>query len=642
MIKLIREHEQDAGQAEGPLYLLGPTFSGSLFSLAVALEENKSQLNNFGVTVFSGTITSDHNQKWFLKWNADHCEIPVRFASFQADDDSLIESFKEFAVRRGYTPGEIAVLSEDETDFGAGLDTASSSGGRGQTEQGANRDDDTLGSIVRLHFPREISQLRAAYQSILPSSNSDASGRVLLPLDLQTSGSDDDGVPDFGKQTPLSQEAVMLGISTDLHKHHTKLVLMFATDPMDQLFVAQYLRRAYPPARVGITSPDLLFAREGDTLLQGTFGVAAYSLAPGAEAGLLRAEGNRLTSPREVPRGRKEEHVFASALTQGLYNATVGLLAAISESQTSRSATDLTVPFAPYVSYGSPAELNLQDRRGSGLSPVVQITILARDGYWELASLPPVSSAKESRTALLPQDATAMVPFLVGQHIPMSLDVAALLIALVGLTHLGFSLSSTVLSRWEAQAQFAFVKGAQKPSSRERLLVIGSIIVTIAFMLQWTARVAATKRSDSCGELIIEMAMAVAAVIFGVLTTYDFGIRRGSLSCATVYLAVFSFIFLGAVVLGHFRPDPLNWLWSSRSLHLTSGCSPLLSILLLLSGGYWWMWYGLRGMVLTDEHRPRLPSRDDSPPTSSAFGMKMERNSFSRRMHKLIYGTTIM
>jgi hypothetical protein len=585
-IQLIRSNVPADAMKDDRLYLLGPTFSGSLFSLSVALQENLEFMDTRNVTIYSGTITSTHSENWFAKWAAGSSALKFRFVSFQADDDTLIESFVQFAIDRGYKPGEIAVLSENETDFGA-----------------------TTGpkEIVRLHFPREISQLRAAYQPLISTASAPSTATPQLPLDLQTSGNDDDSVPEFAKsQTPLSQEAIMMGLATELHKRHTKLVLLLATDPLDQLFVAQYLRRAYPPARVGVTAPDLLFARESDGLLQGTFAVSAYSLAPEA--------GTDLLEPANVIIDRKEDRVFASSLTVGLYNATIGLLASMSQdpSPTCSKRRETRIPPAPYVDYAPPAKMPLAP--DNGLAPVIRISTLARDGYWAVASLPPSGSSRPA-SALSPQDAKPkplQQSARSAPRLPMSFNFATLVIGLLALVHLWFSFSGSLLSRWEGQAQFAYAPASQGSSPREGLLAIGALLLTGGFISVCVAR-AVVLETGSWMQRTVVIFMAATALVFGILTTYDLAIRRKSQIYATLYAILSSVIFVNGLAVAILQPPDFDWLWSSRSVHLTNGSSAFLPMLILLAGGYWWVWYGLRGMVLTDAYRPRLPKGNDLP-----------------------------
>src|SRR5262249_24926336 len=155
-----------------------------------------------------------------------------------------LAQFILFAGTQGFDPGEIAVLSEDETEYGTPHNAVS--------------------AVVHLHFPREISYFRSAYQKEIaaqkPSSSSPQTpAQSMLPLDLNESGNDDDSVPPYNVVlTTLSQESALLGVINELRKHHIKFTILLASDPSDELFLARYIRMAYPQGRVVVTSPDLL------------------------------------------------------------------------------------------------------------------------------------------------------------------------------------------------------------------------------------------------------------------------------------------------------------------------------------------------------------------------------------------------
>src|SRR6202030_4075781 len=109
--------------------------------------------------------------------------------------------------------------------------------------------------VVRLYFPRDIAQLRSAYQRDLREQNSHNSGKSLprstLQLNLEDTGNDDDSVQVYSRgQTPLSQEAVMMGIVTNLRKHRVNFIVLEATNPLDALFLIRYLRAAYSEGRI--------------------------------------------------------------------------------------------------------------------------------------------------------------------------------------------------------------------------------------------------------------------------------------------------------------------------------------------------------------------------------------------------------
>src|SRR5208282_823025 len=130
--------------------------------------------------------------------------------------------------------------------------------------------------------------------------------------------------------------------------------VLLATDPVDELFLARYLRHTYPQGRVVIISPDLLFFREQDPSLVGVLGLNTYTLVPGLN--------DRLCSQKEIS-GVHEDRLFVSSTSIGTFNAIVGLLSlddAIAAGWNPGPRREPTnrgsrfVPQAPYVEYGTP------------------------------------------------------------------------------------------------------------------------------------------------------------------------------------------------------------------------------------------------------------------------------------------------
>ena len=595
--------QQDGQALNEPLYLLGPFFSGSLFSLKSELERKKFTIGEQRISVYSGTITNLAAQQAFES-RLETAEKPpdIHFATFQENDDYVVRAFAQLACTLGYHNGEIAVVSEDETAFGKPGDMNGISCHPGEKKEPQH-------AIASIQFPREISQLRAAYQSV-PSGNATANpGRLaMLPLDLQLTGNDDDTVPDFARQqTPLSQESVLLAITDLLHKHHTKLVLLLATDPMDQLFLAQFIRRAYPLARVGVTSPDLLFAREGDALLSGTFGLSSYALVPGADENFYLPAG--------TPRSHGER-VFPSTISQGMFNAAIGLLEAAKNNCEHPSIVKLAlVPTGPYAAY-SRAPVSCSRPSAKPLAPAVQLTILGRDGYWLVDSLLETNPLDLTPSSPKPQFAPYARENHSPQHLPMSLNLALLVVIILGALHVWLSCTGSILAAWEVAAQFAPIGNVScksKTRVRDWLIAVGTLAIATAYILLLTARIG----SSYCG-LVPAVTVVTAALVFLLVpftgfSFWDLNVRRKNLPAALfVAIGVAVLFFLGASVV-IVQPTFMSWLLSSRSIHLTSGCSAALAVLPIFAGMYWWVWYGLRGMVLTDDHRPRLPEMADLP-----------------------------
>jgi len=308
------------------LSIMGPTFSGSLPSLNDLLINNKDQIcaltgKDCSLEVHSGTVTSYAWVNWFTRETSqarisNPPGVNINFITLQESDDYAECYFLTYALNQKYELSEIAEISEDETAFGGGgsLDRA-----RDKCKLPGNGTD-----IVRLYFPREISQLRSAYQNELQHLPQTEAGkqpaRTTLPLNLEDTGSDEDSVPSYAhQQYPLSQESIMMTIAAALRTHHSRFVLIKASDPVDLLFVTRFLRQAYPQGRIVTLGSDLLYRREvEDDLLHGIMAITPYSLLPRADDSVARPDC--LGSQAHV------DPVFPSSYSSGTYNAVLSLL----------------------------------------------------------------------------------------------------------------------------------------------------------------------------------------------------------------------------------------------------------------------------------------------------------------------------
>lgn len=116
----------------------GPLYSGSVGGL---LEVNQKRCAQQCIHAISGTVTNPAANKKDAPPNS-HGSCDPQFLQ-TADVDAILA----LATEVGYKDGEVAVLSEEGTEYG-------------QLEE---RLKDKLPQILSLHFPREISRLRNAY-----------------------------------------------------------------------------------------------------------------------------------------------------------------------------------------------------------------------------------------------------------------------------------------------------------------------------------------------------------------------------------------------------------------------------------------------------------------------------------------------
>jgi len=618
--RIIREIGKSPGDsqtsAKNPMLVLGPTFSGSLDSLHQELAEAATE---FAETfVYSGTVTSARAIHAF----DSGAPAGVHFASFRENDEYALSEFVRFASYRGYGRNKIAVLSEDGTTYGAQKILHTNPGFEGlsadaQNSSGHGASDEAL----QLHFPREISYFRSAYQkqTSAPQTSALASaGPSTLPTDLAEAGNDDDSVSPYGgAQTPRSQESVMLGIVSELQKHHIEFTILLATDPVDELFLARYLRQAYPQGRVVVITPDLLFLREEDSFLKGVLGLDNYSLVPGLN--------DRLCGQKESF-GIHEDRLFVSSPSAGTFNAMVALLSldkAISEGWAPGSRkerfveTSRFVPPAPYSEYGTPLVEESSGEVGCEKKPLLWISILGRDGFWPIVGM----SEHELRSA---DHQEPIAQFRSDRDIPSSLKIASgpvtpparlpatmpaawslcyclCLLLLVG--HGLLSWTGTILADSEVRAQFA-----RNDARATIVLALGALALAATFSVLICTR---TPIVQWTGGLPLTILMWLPLLFFAGLTIWDVGRLRKQPSVAWAFAVILLCFVSFQLYLACYPSEYLRTYWSNRLVHITSGVSPILPVLLLLGAGYWWMWMSLRGISLVDLRRPHLPAKED-------------------------------
>ena len=582
-----------------PLLLLGPNFSGSLDSLGRQLKQIPDSQYVSDVIAYSGTVSGEQSAEAFRQSFLEHEKLKVRFASFQQSDDYATQMFVRFANSRGYHSDEIAVLSEADTVYGS------------QVKSAVPGDK----SPVYLNFPREISYFRSAYEKQLAAQQQQPAkvpGKTALPAEIEDDVTADDEVAHYANgQTSLAQEAVMLGLVSELQKHHVKFTILLATNPVDQVFLARYLRTNYPQGRIVVTSPDLMLASQEDTLLFGVLGLNDYSLVPGLDDSLcrLRAES-----------GSHEDRLFDSSSSVGIYNAMLGLATISFGSADPMSYKEsYSVPRAPYASYTSPP-VGANRPPMCGSSPVLWLTILGRDGYWPIAALTkdmPQSAFHDLPVVKLkyPPEKNSSLPIVAGafsrenpepMHTVPAWNVTYSLCLAVIILHIMLSWTGSFLSNSESKAQFA--------RSHDRLGVV--VIALGAFWLATSFVIVLCARNPQIlwrGILGFSIVLWLPLPVFTVLTFYDIAFLRKQARVAWCFAVAVCLVTLSQILLIYNRISFAPYFWSNRLIHFSSGVSPVLPFLLLFVSGYWWAWQSLRSVSLVDLRRPRLPVASQLP-----------------------------
>ncbi len=620
------------------LKILGPTFSGSLPSLGRLLS-SEARSRYVHALIFSGSANSYAAITSFLPIAK---RAGASFLSFEETDEVMIERFQEFVRSRLHADkaDSIALLSEDETTYGSfhPLET-----GQDQTNNGSFHENvpGRTGSypqrraahapaytrILNLYFPREISQLRNAYQSSGPHEGESAKApSTVLPLNLEVSG-DDDTIAAFShRQTPLSQEAVLLGIVSELRKHFVRYIVLRATDPLDLLFLSRYLGAAYPQGRIVTLGADALFGRGLDETpqLHGVLALATYSLAP-----IANHEFQSFTRTRT-------ERVFPSSTEAGTYNALLALIHAVEVNDP--DVCDPNAPQYPLVNTGLEGPLylyqygwrecsllpkNSQDPKCN--VPPVRLLALGHDEYWPVAHLGPLSvEAKHSRMPAIPGQLPPTVTLQLADGAahgaaerlrliaPTSWRLAALAAVVLAA---GFVLSVWYSSIRFAQQPLAQLAPAAQDARGPLVCFSGLVLTGAAVTVLWPLQ---EEHWNVLAPTLLKPLLWMAAVLPIAAGAADTIGRRKKgdgwrmvwqemafLSLAVGLVAVFATSAVpesdAAIAAGVRRFAAL------RSLHMTSGLSPILPLFLLLAAGLWWAYHIAAGCALTDARLPRLP-----------------------------------
>jgi hypothetical protein len=396
-----------------PPIILGPAFSGSVYSLADLISDPEidqspapdPKSGEERLRIYSGNVTGNRAMAWITPILAGRAD----FASFQRSDGFLISRYCEYLNQSEFDLSRLAILSEDQTAYGSEVarsrvvdpNAVSQNKGPDPTESfdarltscnldlmsagasGINRDP-TLHRPLRVFYPRDISALRAAYQSesifsAPVSSSTDNGQRTLAPDFADPQTNQHDSIRAYsGDQKALSQEAVLQQIVSQLRIHQSEYILLRSSNVLDQIFLSHYLRLGYPQGRIVILGADQLLRREsGAARLSGIMTLTTYPLLPWEPHWTQRLDDPAAHSHR----------VFSQDRSEGVYVATRALL------HLPHSIPRLT-GFVPVSQ-----DLNIPDYRApfwidppgsaqdSPEKPVAWLSVLGRNDFWPLAAL---------------------------------------------------------------------------------------------------------------------------------------------------------------------------------------------------------------------------------------------------------------
>jgi hypothetical protein len=619
------------------LRILGPTFSGSMPSVVRALEGIDMQQSSFqSALLYSGRIRGCSSWHWLNRQLNGKGELPVRTSDFNENDAVQIDRFFRYLGDRGHALSEVAILSEDETAYGGLPDpTRAKIPSSQETLQPEcephylrlNESGQLTNPPVHLYYPRDISAVRSAYreQSIFaaPASaeTSNSPHTVLQPHPESTMHEETDSIEQFsGQGRALTEEAQLYGIVNALRSHAIRFVVLRSTNSLDNLFLTRFLHRAYPEAYIVMMGSDMLFGREVDsTEFRGVMALSPFPLLPRGQDWTMQTSSAQLL-PQHAHR------IFGSDIMEGVYLAARFLTTDCEVREDLQSCGRSTLqtfihrPKPDLPDYAEP----FWENEPTQLSASTWLSVLGKGGYWPVAVLkepffkgesvasnltkvsrPPDSSENRGRTAL-------------GWF---TLSSAWKFFSFLALLLIGAH-SLACLWGWQRSDLSIFIQFAPLPSNRQLALrALGWAIVCslMLFLFAASARMFYQLRGVDQLWVWIVGASVLAGCSAALFDLGAFSARKPkdapqtianlpskSTLCTAIVLTIVAVSgFAGLFIFDYFHPNGVTIAF--RSVHLTSGVSPMVSLLLMFVGFYWWFWQALAGLSLLGPGRPILP-----------------------------------
>ncbi len=308
---------QGVALSDPTVALLGPTYSGSVESLRLALlawqaqEKEHQRRLSLRFHAATGSATASGLEDAFAEAGVDFCRTVL-------PDDELHERILGFLRDdMGWDLRRVALLTEADTAYGRSLLDAESS------ERKATSDE----RMVIVPFPSHISELRNAAEQEKAAQEKAAkpgdepplpTSQKALKLALVDSERPADVVPAYSPLTVHGNELMLANLLQTVSREGIRYVGILATDVKDKLFLVEKVHELAPDALLFTFDNNLLYAHP--QYVQTMDGMLVFSSSP------LFTEGAPGLPVSLAPSGTRERRQFTSELQQGVYEAVRYLL----------------------------------------------------------------------------------------------------------------------------------------------------------------------------------------------------------------------------------------------------------------------------------------------------------------------------
>lgn len=458
----------------------------------------------------------------------------------------------------------------------------------------------------------------------------------------EPTGGEHDTVRAYGGQLdPLAQDPVLQAIVEQLRVHRIQFVLVRSSNTLDQAFLSQFLRRAYPQGRVVLDAADELFLRSRqDVSLRGIMVLTTYPLI---------AEQHLWTPSLRAGSGGSVR-VFGQDTAEAIYVAARNLVGPGGEVKAGAPLRDYLPPL-----WASQADK--QDLDGRLSRPATWLTVISHRRFWPVAALTVTPEGKEACSLLAPAslterkngetDAARDIRF------PLEMQVLLLVCAVLALWHLYCCWFASVTGPVRALSFFVPLPVRE----HRQLIFFGSLVIGLMGVVLEIFGAKSVKRDASLNLWAFTAVTTGTLLLFPMLSLVgNFNLPRLRtrkeevkrkpryfdrwrgwparyvnwqllILAAVLFLAILMtgyaaflqlFLMKGLTDANRF---PVMW----RSVNVLSGVSPLTPQILLLLGLYGWLWCNLSGAALMGDDRPRLPKEAHFPPQSTDMSLSEDQ-----------------
>ncbi|AKC87871.1 hypothetical protein [Pseudoxanthomonas suwonensis] len=338
----------DPSATPAQVSVLGPTFSGSLASIASVARQAGLHLDLMSP---SATVTSNRH----IAERDPGGRHSIGYRTFAQWDQvqQMAHLFAYLETVHGICPGDVVVLSE-ESAFGQGSQETEKqlAGERAAAEaMGApapaclDRSQPTY-----LQFPQNISAIRAEHANLdrETAKNPQLTPRRFLELDMRDAGTGLDLPPVYQPQLSTRSDELSLQQLMDTLNVYVRprAVMVVATDVRDRLFMLAVVRRTVPGAIPVVlegdhllTHPDYRRANRGTLMVANGRMQACYvQVAEGGRQYRTECRPRQGGGEREVVPGSRRIFAFPTDYAANLFRASQELLSAPATAQADASA----------------------------------------------------------------------------------------------------------------------------------------------------------------------------------------------------------------------------------------------------------------------------------------------------------------